>query len=100
MGKKLQVGIVGLGRLGSVYASYFLGSISNATLVAVADVLGNVAESFAREHGIPNWYNNYQDLIADSEVEAVVIVTPTSLHKDVSVEAALAGKAVFCEKPL
>jgi inositol 2-dehydrogenase len=100
MSSKLNVGVVGLGRLGNLYARYFQGRITNATLVAVSDVLENVAESFAGEHNVPRWYKNYQELIADKEVDAVVIVTPTSLHKDVSIEAANAGKAVFCEKPL
>lgn len=100
MNKKLGVGVVGLGRLGNLYARYFMGRISNATLVAVSDVVDNLAESFAKGHGVPRWYKDYQDLIADNEVDAVIIVTPTSLHKDISVEAALAGKSVFCEKPL
>jgi len=100
MSKKLKVGIVGLGRLGIVYARYFLGQIANAALVAVADIREDVAASFAREHDIPKWYNNDLDLIADPDVEAVVIVTPTSLHKQASLAAAAAGKAVFCEKPL
>ncbi len=100
MNKKLNIGVVGLGRLGNLYARYFQGRISNATLVAVSDIAENVAESFAKEFSVPRWYKHYQELIADEEVDAVVIVTPTSLHKDVSIEAAGAGKAVFCEKPL
>jgi len=100
MSKKLNVGVVGLGRLGSLYASYFLGRISNAALVAVSDVSETLAESFAREHSGIKWYKDYQDLIADKTVDAVVIVTPTSTHKDISIEAANAGKAIFCEKPL
>ncbi len=100
MSNKLNIGVVGLGRLGALYASYFLGRIANARLVAVSDVLADVAEKFASEHDVPRWYQHYQDLLADKAVDAVVIVTPTSLHKDVSVAAAQAGKAVFCEKPL
>ncbi len=100
MSNKLNIGVVGLGRLGALYASYFLGRIANARLVAVSDVLADVAEKFASEHGVPRWYQHYQDLLADKEVDAVVIVTPTSLHKEVAVAAAHAGKAVFCEKPL
>lgn len=100
MSKKLNIGVVGLGRLGALYASYFLGRIANARLVAVSDILADAAEKFASEHDVPRWYQHYQDLLADKEVDAVVIVTPTSSHKDVSVAAAQAGKAVFCEKPL
>ena len=91
MKKKLNVGVIGIGRLGNLYARYFLGRISNATLVAVSDILEDVAESFAKEHNVPRWYGNYQDLIADQAVDAVVIVTPTSLHRDISIEAANAG---------
>ncbi len=100
MSNKLNIGVVGLGRLGALYASYFLGRIANARLVAVSDVLADVAEKFAGEHDVPRWYQHYQDLLADNAVDAVVIVTPTSLHKDVAVAAAQAGKTVFCEKPL
>jgi len=100
MSGKLNVGVIGLGRLGKLYASYFLGRITNARLVAVSDTLDDVAESFAKEHGIPKSFKHYQELISDGNVDAVVIVTPTSTHRDISVEAANAGKAVFCEKPL
>ncbi|MBI1763998.1 MAG: inositol 2-dehydrogenase [Acidobacteria bacterium] len=100
MSNKLNIGVVGLGRLGALYASYFLGRIANARLVAVSDVVAETAEKFASEHDVPRWYQHYQDLLADKEVDAVVIVTPTSSHKDVAIAAAQADKAVFCEKPL
>lgn len=100
MSKKLNVGVIGLGRLGALYASYFWGRIANARLVAVSDILIETAEKFASEHDVPRSYQHYQDLLADKEVDAVVIVTPTSSHKDIAVAAAQAGKAVFCEKPL
>ncbi|HWQ34887.1 MAG TPA: inositol 2-dehydrogenase [Blastocatellia bacterium] len=100
MRKKLNAGIVGLGRLGSLYARYFPGRISNANLLAVAEVNETLAESFAREHSIPRYYRSYQDLVNDREIDAVIIVTPTSTHKDIIIAAAGAGKAVFCEKPL
>lgn len=100
MTKKLNVGVVGLGRLGNLYARYFLGQIANANLVAVSDILEPVAEAFAHDHNIAKCYVDYHDLINDKDVNAVVIVTPTSNHKDVSIAAAQVGKPVFCEKPL
>ncbi len=100
MKKKLNVGVVGLGRLGNLYARYFLGQISNANLVAVSDLIETVAASFASDHSVAKWYRDYHDLVQDKDVDAVVIVTPTSLHKEVSLAAAAAGKPVFCEKPL
>jgi len=100
MSKKLNIGLVGLGRLGSLYARYLAGRILNARLLAVADVRETVAESQAAELGVPKWYRHYQDLIADQEIDAVVITTPTSTHLEVVIESAKRGKATFCEKPL
>ncbi|MFN0119305.1 MAG: inositol 2-dehydrogenase [Blastocatellia bacterium] len=98
--KKLSAGVVGVGRLGIVYARYFMGRIAHAELAAVCDVDQTAVETFARDHNIPKAYTDYHDLMNDKAVDAVVIVTPTSTHRDISIAAAEAGKAIFCEKPL
>ncbi|MBA3257448.1 MAG: Gfo/Idh/MocA family oxidoreductase, partial [Pyrinomonadaceae bacterium] len=100
MSKKLGIGVIGLGRLGSAYAKYFTGRIAGATLVAVSDVIESTVTSLAAELGVSKHYVRYQDLIADEEVEGVVIVSPTSTHKEVVLEAAKRGLPIFCEKPL
>jgi inositol 2-dehydrogenase len=100
MSNSLAVGVVGLGRLGSSYARYFNGRIMGAELVAVSDVNGTATDALATELGISKKYSNYQDLIADEAVEAVVIVSPTSTHKEIVVAAAERGLPIFCEKPL
>ena len=100
MNGKLNIGVVGLGRLGSLYANYFANRLPDANLVAVSDVRQEVAQQIAREYGAKSWYQDYKDLIADEDVEAVVIVTPTKFHTEVAVQAARAGKKIFCEKPL
>ncbi len=100
MSKKLGIGVIGLGRLGSAYAKYFTGRIAGAALVAVSDVIESTVTSLAAELGVSKHYVSYQDLIADEEVEGVVIVSPTSTHKEVVLEAAKRGLPIFCEKPL
>jgi scyllo-inositol 2-dehydrogenase (NAD+) len=100
MSKKLGIGVIGLGRLGSSYAKYFTGRIAGATLVAVSDVNETAVASLAAELGISKRYSRYQDLITDEEVDGVVIVSPTSTHKEIVFEAAKHSKAIFCEKPL
>jgi len=100
MNKKLGIGVIGLGRLGSSYAKYFKNRIDGATLVAVSDVNEAAVASLAAELDISKRYDRYQDLIADAEVEGVVIVSPTSSHQEIVIEAAKRGKAIFCEKPL
>jgi myo-inositol 2-dehydrogenase/D-chiro-inositol 1-dehydrogenase/scyllo-inositol 2-dehydrogenase (NAD+) len=91
--------LIGVGRLGVVYARYFLGSIAHARLTAVSDVNEKAQQAFADEYDIPKRYADYGYLLADKEIDAVVIVTPTNTHKEIVLEAARHGKAVFCEKP-
>lgn len=100
MSKKLGIGVIGLGRLGSAYARYFTGRIAGATLVAVSDVNEAAAVSLGTELGISKQYSNHRDLIADKQVEGVVIVSPTSTHREIVLEAAKHGLPIFCEKPL
>jgi scyllo-inositol 2-dehydrogenase (NAD+) len=100
MGKKLSIGVIGLGRLGSSYAKYFTGRIAGAAVVAVSDVNETAVTTLAAELGISKTYTRYQDLIADEEVEGVVIVSPTSTHQEIVQEAANHRKPIFCEKPL
>lgn len=100
MQNKLNVGVIGLGRLGRVYAIDLAQRVPNANLVAVADLQNGLAESFAREFNIPKWYKSHHDLIADKEVDAVAVITSTSTHKEVVVAVAKSGKAIFCEKPI
>ena len=100
MRSSLSLGVIGLGRMGRVYASHLAHRVPNARLVAVADLKPGLAESFAREWGVPKWYESYPDLLHDHAVDAVAVVTPTSTHREVVIHAAQAGKAIFCEKPI
>jgi len=100
MKARLKVGLIGLGRMGRVYAANLAHRVPNAQLVAVADVRADVAEALAGQYGIPKWYVNHHDLINDKAIEAVVIITPTSTHSDLVIDCAKVGKAVFCEKPI
>jgi len=97
---RLNVGVIGLGRLGRVYAEDLARYVPAANLVAVADTQATVAETFAREHDVRKWYASHSDLLHDRDVEAVAVITPTSTHKEVVLEAARCGKAIFCEKPI
>jgi inositol 2-dehydrogenase len=97
---KLNVGLIGLGRLGRVYARDLATRIPCTRLVAVADVDGSAVASVAREFDVAHGSTDAADVFGHRSVDAVVIVTPTSTHRAMTEAAVAAGKAIFCEKPL
>jgi inositol 2-dehydrogenase len=96
---RLKVGVVGLGRLGSVYVRDLAGRIPETTVVAVADSNRALADQIAEQFDVPKAYGSAQDLIADRNVDAVVVVTPTHTHQEIVVAAVQSNKPTFCEKP-
>ena len=100
MSSLLNVGVIGLGRLGSVYARNLAQRVPHARLAAVADQRADLREQFAAEFSGIKVYANHLELLKDKDVEAVAIITSTSTHKEVVMDAAASGKAIFCEKPM
>ncbi|MBX7187044.1 MAG: Gfo/Idh/MocA family oxidoreductase [Vicinamibacteria bacterium] len=96
---RLRVGLIGLGRLGRVYARDLASRIGETRLAAVCDPIDEVVSEVADEFEVGGRHTRAEDLIADPGVEAVVIVTPTRTHRDLAVLCARAGKPAFCEKP-
>ena len=99
MKRRLAVGLIGLGRLGRVYARDLSGRIPETRLVAVADPLGSLAAEVAAEFDVARHYPDPLALIDDEAVDAVVIVTPTHTHRELVLAAAARKKPTFCEKP-
>jgi len=58
------------------------------------------AEAYATEHGFERWWGSYEDLLADSQVDAVYVALPNVMHVEWSIRALEAGKHVLCEKPM
>jgi len=71
-----------------------------ANLAAVASRSEERARAYAAEHEIPQGYGSYDELLADSRIEAVYISLPNGLHGEWTRKALEAGKHVLCEKPL
>lgn len=96
----LRWGILSTGRIAGTFARGVRGSKSGR-VVAVGSRNAEGAARFAAEHAIEpaHAHGNYEDLLADPEVEAVYIATPHPMHVEWAVQAARAGKHVLCEKP-
>lgn len=98
--KKIKLGVIGTGRIGKVHIATLVQSVPMAEVVAVADTDINSANEVARMFGITSVYDNYSDVINHNGVEAVVICSPTDAHAKHIIDAAKAGKHIFCEKPV
>ncbi|CDY73640.1 Myo-inositol 2-dehydrogenase [Caballeronia glathei] len=96
----VRVGVVGLGRLGRRHAGNLAWRVPGATLVAACSPVEE-ERAWARA-SLPALalHDDYASLLADRSVDAVWLVTPTSLHPEQIIAALRAGKHVFCEKPL
>jgi myo-inositol 2-dehydrogenase/D-chiro-inositol 1-dehydrogenase len=93
----VRFGLLGAGRIGKVHAKA-IGSNSKAKLVAVADPMADAATAIATQYGAE--VRTIDTILTSSDIDAVVICTPTDTHADLIERFARAGKAVFCEKPV
>ena len=96
---RLNVGVVGVGRLGRVYVRDLAGRIPETRVAAVSDPAGALAKEIAAEFDVPKSYEDPMAMIDDPAVDAIVIVTPTHTHRELVIAAAGRGKPIFCEKP-
>ena len=96
---RLAIGLIGLGRLGRVYARDLAGRIPETRLAAVADPIGSLAREVAEEFDVAKHYDDPLALLEDAAVDAIVIVSPTHTHREIVIAAATRGKPTFCEKP-
>jgi predicted dehydrogenase len=93
-------GIVGCGNVTEVKSGPGFQKARGSSLVAVMRRHGDLAQDYARRHGVPAWYDDAAALIHDPQVDAVYVATPPSSHKAYTIMAAQAGKPVYVEKPM
>ena len=98
--QKLHVGIIGAGRIGKVHAESLAFRVPESRIVAIADVNLEAAQEVAARCGIPSVVESSAEILADPHIEAVLICSSTDTHADLIVQAAEAGKHIFCEKPI
>lgn len=97
MKKPISFGIVGTNFISDKFSEAAF-SVKDASLSAVYSRSSEKGNTFAKRHGIPTVYTSYEDMLADKDIDAVYIASPTFLHKDMTVSALKAGKHCLTEK--
>ncbi|MBB6672459.1 inositol 2-dehydrogenase [Cohnella nanjingensis] len=96
----LNIGIIGMGRIGKIHADNLL-RMPRVKLAAVSDLYADEAlAQWAAERGVPVATRRSEDLLEDPDIQAVFICSHTDSHVPLIVAAAKAGKHIFCEKPI
>lgn len=92
--------VVGCGVIGPWHAGALKEHVKGARLVACCDEIPKRAQQFAEKYGIPKTYTQLEELLADPDVDAISVCTPSGMHSDMVIAASNAGKHAMTEKPM
>jgi predicted dehydrogenase len=96
----LRLGIVGCGKVTTMFHLKAIEEVEEVAVTAVADLNGERVEGVRRKAGAERGYTDYRELLSDPDVDTVAVNTPPRFHEEMVVESLRAGKHVLCEKPL
>ena len=96
----IHICLIGCGRAGMIHARNYKNKVANAAITAVVDASEDAVKTAAEELGITKYFTDYHDILHDTDIDAVVVVAPTNLHRQIVIDCANAGKHIFCEKPM
>ncbi len=97
---KIRVGVIGTGRIGRMHIEHLAQGTPAADLVALCSLDRPSMDSLAKQFNVPQTTDDYTELLADPQIDAVLITSATDTHVEISQEAAKASKHIFCEKPI
>ena len=100
MKNQLNVGIIGAGMIGKLHAQNLAFRIPEVRPLVVADINETAAREVADRCGIPKAIKDYHQILDDPAIDAIVVCSSTATHARIIIEAAQAGKHIFCEKPI
>ena len=96
---RIRCGVIGLGWFGEHHVDA-LQQLPLADVAAVCTRREHRLKEIAEKYNVPKSYTNYQDLLADREIDMVTVVTHVKDHLQITIDALRAGKHVFLEKPM
>jgi len=96
----VRVAIIGLGGVAQIVHLPNLSKIKNAEIKSVAEIKKSRLNAVAEKFNVKERYKDYRELLEKSDIEAVIVATPTSLHKEIVIDCLNAKKDVLVEKPM
>jgi myo-inositol 2-dehydrogenase/D-chiro-inositol 1-dehydrogenase len=96
----VKLGVIGAGRIGKVHAENVVFRIPEATVVGLADINLEAAQTLARQLSISVVSKDYRDIVNHPDIDAILVCSSTNTHAEVIKAAAAAGKHIFTEKPI
>jgi myo-inositol 2-dehydrogenase/D-chiro-inositol 1-dehydrogenase len=97
---KVRVGVIGSQFQADIHVASIQQMGEEAEVVAIASPSPGNAERLARRYGVPQWFEDYREMLSEPSIEMVTIAVPNKLHCQLTLDIARAGKHVVCEKPL
>ena len=98
--RRLRVGVLGCGPIAQFAHLESCAKARNADLFAICDAAPDLLARMGATYAVPQTYADYDAMLADPDVEAVIVATSDAFHVPMSIRALEAGKAVLCEKPI
>jgi len=96
----IRWGSIGCGNVMEVKSGPALQNVEHSNLIGVMRRDAQLAEDFARRHGVQKWYSDANKLVNDPDINAIYIATPPDTHLYYTRLAAEAGKPIYVEKPM
>ena len=97
---KVRIGIIGAGSFANVHMEHFRKLDDSVEVVAFSRRDLRALDETRKRWDVPFGFTDYRDMLVRSDIDAVDIITPTSSHKPIAMDAIAAGKHVLCDKPL
>ena len=96
--KQINLGVIGCGRIGKMHVDNIINGFSTVKIKTIVD--NHLDPQWAYERNINNVCDNIDAILQDDSIDAVFIAASSSAHVDLIKQAAMAGKDIFCEKPI
>ena len=98
--QKTRVGIIGTGNISAFHTGGYKALPDICEVAAVCDIDEDKVKAYAKNHGVANFYTDYNEMMKNEELDAVSVCTWNAAHKDAVIAALRGGADVICEKPM